>query len=322
MARNMLVDGEWQHNVSETSDDGDFQREESVIRHRITEDGVFPPEPERYHLYMSRACPWAHGTLITAKLLGLDGITVDVVDPFRAENGWQFTPEKTDCTPDTVNGFDYLYEAYVHADPDYTGRVTVPLLWDKEENTAVNNESLDILRMFNTAFDTARDLYPEQIRDDIDARMQDLYDTINNGVYRAGFAGSQDAYDRAIDDLFTALNRYNERLAEQRFLVGNQLTIADIRLFQTLLRFDPVYHTHFKCNVKQISDYPNLHGFLKDVYQLQGVADTVNMAHIKEHYYRTHPSLNPKRIVARGPDMNLAGPHERDALPGDPLGLT
>lgn len=321
MVQNMLVDGEWEYDAPETSDDGAFQREESVFRNRIGHDTEFPPEPGRYHLYMSRACPWAHGTLITIKLLGLDEITVDVVDPFRAENGWRFNPDKEDCTTDSVNGFDYLYEAYVHADPDYTGRVTVPLLWDREQDTAVNNESLDIIRMLNTAFDTDRDLYPGQHRDAIDETIDNLYDTINNGVYKAGFAESQSAYDTAIDDLFTALGRYNDRLADQRFLVADQLTIADIRLFQTLLRFDPVYHTHFRCNVKQISEYPHLHGFLRDIYQMMGVAETVNMGHIKEHYYRTHPSLNPKRIVARGPDMGLAASHDRDGLPGDPLGL-
>ena len=315
MAKNMLVDGEWQNQFEpDTDDDGSFERQESIFRDRIGEK--FPVEAERYHLYISRACPWAHGAVLAKRLLGLDAITVDVVDPYREEKGWQFSPEKDGCTADRVNGFDYLYEAYQHADPDFTGRVTVPLLWDTEQNTAVNNESIEIMRMFATAFDTEHDLYPEEHRDEIDEVVDDLYDTVNNAVYEAGFATTQEAYEEAIEKLFSALERYNERLSDQRFLVAEQVTLADIRLFATLLRFDPVYHTHFKCNRKQIRDYEHLQGFMQDISQLPGVSDTVNLSHIKEHYYRTHPGINPHRIVPPGPTMELDADHGREELPG------
>jgi putative glutathione S-transferase len=250
-----------------------------------------------------------------------DAVSMDVVDPYRDERGWQFTPEKDGCTPDTVNGFDYLGEAYVASDPDYTGRVTVPVLWDTEEGTIVNNESIEVMRMLSTALDhlgNGVDLYPEGMRGEIDEVVDAIYDPINNGVYRAGFAGTQEAYERAVEGLFDALDRWDAALADQRYLVGDRLTLADLRLFATLVRFDQVYHTHFKCNRKLIRQYDHLWPYLRDVYQVPGVARTVDMGHIKEHYYTTHTDINPTGFVAVGPDLDFEAPHDRDRLPGDP----
>ncbi|MFB6085284.1 MAG: glutathione S-transferase family protein [Halodesulfurarchaeum sp.] len=313
----------------ESDEVGRFERQEAVFRDKIRDDpeATFRPEPDRYHLYISRACPWAHGAVLVRKLLGLeDVISMDVLDPYREDRGWQFTPEKDGCTPDTVNGTDYLAEVYQLADSRFSKRPTVPVLWDRETETIVNNESIEIMRMLATAFDARRDgpvdLYPEDRREEIDRVVSDLYEGVNNGVYRAGFADSQAAYDEAVEDLFAALDRWEERLAEQRYLVGDRLTLADLRLFATLVRFDSVYHTHFKCNVSQLRDYPTLWGHTRDSYQLPGVPETVNLAHIKEHYYRTHPQINPKRIVARGPDLDFEAPHDREELPGEaPAGL-
>ena len=317
---NQFIDGEWVTDYEPTNEEGEFERQPTTFR-----DTVSPDEAEagRYHLYVSYACPWAHRTLITRKLLGLeDAISVDVVDPYRDEDGWQFTPEKDTCTPDTVNGFDYLREVYVEADPDYTGRVTVPVLWDTEEDTIVNNESKEIMRMLDTEFDDYADrdvdLYPEGYRDEVDRIIDEIYEPINNGVYRAGFATEQEPYDEAIDDLFSALDHWDEVLADQRYLAGDRLTEADIAMFTTLVRFDNVYHTHFMCNVQYIREYDNLWPYLRDLYQTDGVAETVNMDHIREHYYTTHPDVNPHRIVARGPDLDFEAPHDRDELPGSP----
>jgi len=323
---NMLVDGEWRTDVHQsTNDEGEFDRPETTFRSVIEDDpdARFQPEAGRYHLYVSYACPWAHRTLLVRSLKGLeDAISVNVVDPFRADDGWQFTPERDGCTPDTVNGADYLRELYVEADPDATCRVTVPVLWDTQEGTIVNNESKEIIRMLDTAMDDVAsrdvDLYPEGYREEVDHRIEDIYDPINNGVYRAGFAGTQDAYDRAIDDLFDALDRYDELLGERRYLAGDRLTEADVCMFTTLVRFDQVYHTHFKCNVRHIHEYDNLWPYLRDLYQTPGVAETVNMDHIKEHYYTTHPDVNPTRLIARGPDTDFEADHDRDELPGDP----
>ncbi|MFB6150863.1 MAG: glutathione S-transferase family protein [Haloarculaceae archaeon] len=323
---NRLVDGEWRTDEYESTDgDGEFRRQTTTFRDWVSDDpdARFQPEAGRYHLYVSYACPWAHRTLLARSLKGLeDAISVDVVDPFRAEDGWQFTPEKEGCTPDTVNGSDYLREVYVAADPDMTGRVTVPVLWDREEETIVNNESAEILRMLDTEFDEFADrdvdLYPEGYRDEVDRIIEDIYDPINNGVYRAGFADSQEAYDRAIDDLFGALDHWDEVLEDQRYLAGDRPTEADVCMFTTLVRFDQVYHTHFMCNVSPIREYDNLWPYLRDLYGTPGVAETVNMDHIKEHYYTTHPDVNPKRIVARGPDLDFEAPHDRDELPGGP----
>jgi putative glutathione S-transferase len=321
---NRLVDGEWRTDVSEhTNDDGEFERQETTFRDRIEDDpdARFQPEGGRYHLYVSYACPWAHRTLLVRALKRLeDAISVDVVDPYRDEGGWQFTPEKDGCTPDTVTGSDYLREVYQAADPDANCRVTVPVLWDKHEETIVNNESREIIRMLDTEFDSVAehdiDLYPEGYREEVDRIIDDIYDPINNGVYRAGFASSQAAYDRAIDDLFDALDHWDEVLADQRYLAGDRLTEADICMFTTLVRFDHVYHTHFKCNVRAVHEYEHLWPYLRDLYQTPGVAETVHMDHIKEHYYTTHPDVNPNRLVARGPDLDFTRDHDRDDLPG------
>lgn len=320
-----FVDGEWVPDYEATDEEGEFDRQETTFRNWIGDaDDEFPAESGRYHLYVSYACPWAHRTLITRALKGLeDVISVDVVDPYRDEDGWQFTPEKDGCTPDTVNGFDYLREVYRAADPNYTGRVTVPVLWDRERETIVNNESAEIMRMLDTAFSPKRfstsvNLYPEGYQEEIDRIIDAIYDPINNGVYRAGFAETQDAYERAVEDLFTALDHWNEVLSEQRYLAGDVLTEADIAMFTTLIRFDDVYHTHFKCNRRKISEYPSLWNYLKELYQLPGVAKTVDLAQIREHYYTTQTVINPKRIVAVGPSHDFDSPHSRDRLPGSP----
>jgi len=323
---NRLVDGEWRTDAHElTNEDGEFERGTTAFRNEIRDepDARFQPEAGRYHLYVSYACPWAHRTLLVRSLKGLeDAISVDVVDPFRAEDGWQFTPDKAGCTADSLYGSDYLRELYVEADPDANCRVTVPVLWDREEETIVNNESAEILRMLDTEFDDIADrdvdLYPEGYQDEIDRIIEEIYDPINNGVYRAGFADSQAAYDRAIDDLFEALSHWDAVLEDQRYLAGDRLTEADICMFTTLIRFDHVYHTHFKCNLKAIHEYDNLWPYLLDLYQTPGVAETVDMDHITEHYYTTHPDVNPKRLIARGPDLDFGAAHDRDELPGGP----
>ena len=331
----MFVDGEWRTDAYELADDdGEFEREETTFRNwvggeRVRDgeapdpDAEFPVESGRYHLYVSDACPWAHRTLVTRALKGLEGaISVDVVDPYRDEDGWQFTPEKEGCTADSVNGFDYLREAYVAADQEYTGRVTVPVLWDTERETVVNNESEEVMRMLDVAFDDLAtrdvDLYPAGHREAVDRVIDEIYDPINNGVYRAGFAETQTAYERAVGDLFDALDRWEGVLDDQRFLAGDVLTEADVAMFTTLVRFDDVYHTHFKCNRRKMAEYPNLWNYLLELYQLPGVAETVNMEHIREHYYTTHPDLNPRRIVAVGPDHDFLAPHDRARLPGGP----
>jgi len=322
---NMFVDGEWRTDAHEsTDDDGEFDRDETTFRDRLGEE--YPAETGRYHLYVSRACPWAHGAAMVRSLMGLeDAVSMDIVDPYRDERGWQFTPGKDDCTPDTVNGFDYLGEAYVAADPDYTGRVTVPVLWDTQEDTIVNNESIEIMETVSTAmgeFGNGVDLYPADLREEVDEVVEAIYDPINNGVYRAGFAGTQEAYERAASDLFDALDHWDSVLENQRYLVddGTRLTLADLRLFATLVRFDYVYHTHFKCNRKLISQYENLWSYVRDLYTTPGIAETVNMDHITEHYYTTHTGINPTGFVAVGPDLDFEASHDRDRLPGGPPG--
>jgi len=332
---NMFVDGEWRTDSYElANEDGEFDRDETTFRSWVGGEGVrdgevpdpdaeFPVEAGRYHLYVSLACPWAHRTLVTRALKGLeDVISVDVVDPYRDDGGWQFTPEKEGCDTDSINGFDYLREAYVEADPNYTGRVTVPVLWDKQEGTIVNNESEEVMRMLDVAFDDLAerdvDLYPKGHREDVDRVISEIYDPINNGVYRAGFAESQAAYEKAVGELFDALDRWEAVLDDQRYLAGDVLTEADVAMFTTLVRFDDVYHTHFKCNRRKIAEYPNVWNYLLELYQLPGVADTVNMDHINEHYYTTHTDVNPKRLVAVGPDHDFFAPHDRDRLAGGP----
>ncbi|MFQ3320780.1 MAG: putative glutathione S-transferase [Natronomonas sp.] len=316
---NRFVDGEWTTEYESTDEEGEFQRQPTTFRDTVDKADI---EAGRYHLYVSYACPWAHRTLVTRKLLGLeDVISVDVVDPYRDEGGWQFTPEKEGCTADSINDFDYLREAYVEADPNYTGRVTVPVLWDKEEDTIVNNESREIMRNLTTAFADAGngvDLAPPELREEIDQVLDDIYEPINNGVYRTGFAETQQAYDKAVSELFDALDHWNGVLEDQRYLVGEQLTEADIAMYTTLVRFDEVYHAHFMCNHKLIREYDALWPYLRDLYQTQGFGETTHMSHIKEHYYTTHPDVSPKRIVPMGPNPGFEAPHDRDSLAGEP----
>ncbi len=323
-----LVDGDWytDDELERFQDDeGAFEREPTTF-HRWVEadpDAEFPAEAGRYHLYVARACPWAHRTTLLRRLKGLtDAVSMSVVDPVRLTDGWEFAPEKDGCTPDHVHGYDYLRDVYREADPDYTGRVTVPVLWDKERGTIVNNESAEILRMLDVAFDDVaeRDVtfYPEGYRDEIDETIEAIYGPINNGVYRAGFARGQAAYDEAVTELFDALDHWEDVLADQRYLCGPVLTEADLCMFTTLWRFDLVYHTHFKCNVRRIVDYPNLWNYLKELCQLPGVATTCDAGQTKAHYFRSHASVNPTRIVPAGPDIDFTEPHDRDRLAGGP----
>ncbi|MEX0404660.1 glutathione S-transferase family protein [Aquibium sp. LZ166] len=321
----LLVDGQWQDKWYDTKKSGGrFERSESRFRDWITRDGqpaegrtrAFRAEPGRYHLYVSLACPWAHRTLIFRKLKKLeDVISLSVVDHFMGENGWTFK-ERDGSTGDTLYGFDYLHQLYTKADGTYSGRVTVPVLWDKQEETIVSNESSEIIRMLNGAFDewgdASLDFYPEGLRKDIDAWNDRVYGAINNGVYRCGFATTQEAYEEAFDELFGALDAVEEQLGRSRYLAGDVVTEADWRLFTTLVRFDPVYYGHFKCNLRRIADYPNLSNYTRDLYQVPGVAETVNLFHIKHHYYGSHATINPTRIVPRGPLIDYAAPHDRD----------
>jgi putative glutathione S-transferase len=274
----------------------------------------FTAEAGRYHLYVSYACPWAHRTLIFRALKGLEAlISVTVVEPLMLAQGWELAPGA-----DPVNGARFLHEVYSRAKPDYTGRVTVPVLWDRHEGTIVNNESAEIIRMFNRAFDHlgARpgDYYPADLREDIDRVNTWVYDGVNNGVYRVGFATSQSAYDEAFDQLFTTLDGIEDRLGRQRYLAGDRLTEADWRLFTTLVRFDAVYVGHFKCNRQRLADFPNLWNYTRELYQHPGVAPTVHLDHIKAHYYGSHRTINPSGIIPKGPAIDFAAPHDREAL--------
>ncbi|ADQ68099.1 glutathione s-transferase [Halogeometricum borinquense DSM 11551] len=317
----MLVDGEWRTDAYEsTNEDGEFNRQETSFRNWIRDDAdaEFPAESGRYHLYISRACPWAHRTAMTRRLKGLeDAISLSVVEPVRINDGWEFSAEY----PDPLYGEDYLRDIYTRADDEFTGRVTVPVLWDKERETIVNNESREIMRMLDTEFDAHAkhdvDLWPEGYREEVDESIDSIYEPINNGVYRAGFADSQDAYDEAITELFDALDHWESVLEDQRFVVGDVLTEADIAMFVTLIRFDHVYHTHFKCNRRAIHEYPNLWNYTKELAQLPGVAETINIDHITRHYYMSHGDVNPKRLVPVGPDIDFYDDHDRDRLPAD-----
>ena len=323
----LLIDGEWRDRWYDTKKTGGrFVRKASAFRNWVTPDGRpgptgkggFEAEAGRYHLYVSLACPWAHRTLILRALKGLeDMISVSVVNPLMMEQGWSFDPGEG-VVPDDVNGARHLYEIYTKADPNYTGRVTVPVLWDKQTGTIVNNESAEIIRMFNSAFDavgaTGPDLYPVELRDDIDWVNDFVYDRINNGVYKAGFATTQKAYDEAVQSLFEALDGLEARLSRQRYLTGERITEADWRLFTTLVRFDAVYVGHFKCNLKRLVDYPNLWAWARQLYQIPGIPETVNLAHIKGHYYRSHRTINPAGIVPAGPEIDFTKPHGRDRL--------
>ncbi|EAA8045028.1 glutathione S-transferase family protein [Salmonella enterica] len=321
-----LIDGVWHDTWYDTkSSGGKFQRSASAFRNWLTADGApgssgeggFAAEKDRYHLYVSLACPWAHRTLIFRKLKGLEPfIPVSVVNPLMLENGWTFDDTFPAATGDTLYQHEFLYQLYLHADPHYSGRVTVPVLWDKKNHTIVSNESAEIIRMFNSAFDglgaKAGDYYPPALQSKIDELNGWIYDNVNNGVYKAGFATSQQAYDEAVEKVFTALARLEQILGQHRYLTGDQLTEADIRLWTTLVRFDPVYVTHFKCDKYRISDYLNLYGFLRDIYQIPGIAETVNMDHIRHHYFRSHKTINPTGIISIGPWQDLLEPHGRD----------
>lgn len=307
----MLIDGAWESDDGRwASKDGHFHRTESQFHCRFGESG-FPAERDRYHLYVSLACPWAHRSLIFRKLKGLEEIIpVTIVHPHMLDMGWQFGE------PEPLYGFNYAHQLYSKADPAYTGRATVPILWDRQQQTIVCNESAEIIRIFNTAFndltDNRDDYYPEALRAEIDEINAFVYDNINNGVYKCGFATIQSAYEEAFASLFAALDKIEERLSHQRYLVGNQITEADWRLFTTLIRFDAVYVGHFKCNRNRICDMPNLWSYLRDLYQQPGIAETVNFEHIKQHYYYSHESINPTRIVPCGPTLTLDDPHYRD----------
>jgi putative glutathione S-transferase len=320
----LLVEGEWREDGYDTSGSGGrFVREDSSFRHRVRADGgsQFTPDAGRYHLYVSLACPWAHRTLIVRKLKRLEEvISVSVVHPHMGRDGWTFdNPDDTaGVVPDHVNGKRFLHEIYTQAKPDYTGRVTVPVLWDRERGTIVNNESAEIIRMLGREFDAhgdaSLDLYPEAWRDEIDAVNDLVYPNVNNGVYRCGFATRQEAYEEAYAQLFDTLDELDRRLGRRRYLVGDAITEADWRLFTTLVRFDPVYVGHFKCNRRRIADYPHLAGYLRELYQVPGVAGTVDFDHIKRHYYASHRMINPTGIVPKGPDQHLDAPHGRERL--------
>jgi putative glutathione S-transferase len=323
----LLVDGKW-HDLwyDTTSSGGHFIRGESQFRNWITADGSpgqggeggFKAEPGRYHLYVSLACPWAHRVRIMRALKGLEEmIPESVVHWFMGENGWTFA-EGPGVIPDPIHNARFLYEIYTAAQPDYSGRVTVPVLWDKERRTIVNNESSEIMRMLTRAFDPvgarSGDYYPEPLRTEIDAVNGRVYDNFNNGVYKAGFSTSQAAYDEAVAAVFETLTWLEDRLSRQRYLIGAQVTEADIRLFTTLVRFDEVYHGHFKCNRRRLVDYSNLWAFTREIFQLPGVASTVNMHHIKHHYHESHRTINPTGIVPVGPSPNFTEAHGREAL--------
>lgn len=313
----VLIDGEWREQGAPTDDAGRFQRAESHFRDTIGPDGAHPAETGRYHLYVSYACPWAHRTLIFRKLKALeDMISVSVVHPFMGADGWTFEAGEG-VVPDSINHARFLRDVYLSADPRFTGRVTVPVLWDKASGTIVNNESSEIIRMFNSAFDTIGaadgDYYPEELRSEIDGVNERVYHTLNNGVYRCGFATSQAAYDEAVEALFDTMDWLETTLSERRYLTGDQVTEADWRLFPTLIRFDPVYVVHFKCNRKRLVDYPSLWAYTRELYQHRGVAETVNLQHIKQHYFTSHTSINPQGLVPVGPDLDYAEPHGRAA---------
>lgn len=325
----LLVDGKWQDQWYDTkSQGGAFKRSESQFRNWITADGSpgpsgsggFKAETGRYHLYVSNACPWAHRTLVFRELKGLaDHITVSVVHPDMLDQGWTFETDEKGATGDTLYGFDYAHQIYTKADPTYTGRVTVPILWDKERETIVSNESAEIIRMFNSAFDdltgNTLDFWPEDLREPIEAVNARIYDTLNNGVYKSGFATTQDAYDSAVHPLFETLSWLDDLLSEHRYLMGTRITEADWRLFTTLIRFDPVYHLHFKCNRHRLIDYPNLWAYTRELYQWPGVAQTVNMDHIVRHYHYSHETINPNRIIPINPVLDYSEPHRRDQRP-------
>lgn len=318
-----MVDGQWRTDTWIRDNAGHFKREPTTFRNIIEDrpDAPFPTEAGRYHLYVSYACPWAHRTLMVRALMGLeDVIGVSVVHPYMLDDGWTFDTNFKGATGDDLMGLKYLREVYARADNKYSGRVTVPVLWDKKTETIVNNESKEIIRIFSTAFKRLAtkkvDLSPVDLRPRIDELIDAIYRPINNGVYRAGFATTQEAYDEAVVELFDALNRWEEHLSENRYLAGEVFTEADICLFPTLLRFDPVYYGHFKCNLKHIYEMPNLWNYTLEIYQMPGIAPVCHLDHIQSHYYYSHPTINPTRIIPKGPNIDFMQPHDRERLPG------
>jgi putative glutathione S-transferase len=326
----LLVEGVWRDDSFDTERmrDGRFVRRKTRFHHWITPDGSpgpsgeggFPAESGRYHLYVSLACPWAHRAIIMRQLKGLANvISMSVTSWHMGDEGWTFD-KKTGSSGDAVNGAERLSEIYLLADPNYTGRVTVPVLWDKKRRTIVNNESSEIIRMFNAAFDAfsddRTDYYPADLRLEIDSVNELVYANVNNGVYRAGFATVQEAYEEAFREVFSTLDDLERRLSRHRYVAGARLTEADWRLFPTLVRFDAVYYGHFKCNLRRIVDYPELWNYVRDLYQVAGVAETVNLNHIKRHYYGSHHKINPTGIVPLGPELDFSAPHDRDRFVG------
>ena len=324
----LLIEGQWKDQWYESSADGAFQREQAQRRNWVTADGGpgpsgeggFKAEAGRYHLYVSLACPWAHRTLILRKLKGLESlIDVSVVSWLMLENGWTFD-KAHGSSGDNLDGFNFMHQRYTADTADYTGRVTVPVLWDKKLKRIVSNESAEIIRMFNSAFNALTgntlDFYPQALHSTIDSLNERIYPAVNNGVYRAGFATSQQAYESAFDDVFAELDHLEQHLGSHRYLAGEYLTEADVRLFTTLIRFDAVYYSHFKCNLRRIADYGNLSNWLREMYQWPGVAETVDFEHIKGHYYASHRTINPTGIVPKGPLQGFDTEHDRHALPG------
>lgn len=315
----LIVKGKWVDQWYDTENSkGEFQRQESRFRHTISADSEYKPEAGRYHLYVSLACPWAHRTLIFRQLKQLqDIISVSVVRPEMRENGWEFDHQDSKYS-DSLFAQDYLYQLYLKAAPDYQGRVTVPVLWDKKTNTIVNNESSEIIRIFNTAFNELTgnndDYYPSELRTDINTINDRIYETINNGVYRAGFATTQEAYERGYDELFNSLDWLEAHLAQNRYLLGQQITEADWRLFTTLIRFDAVYHGHFKCNRNRLSEFHNISNYVKELYQFGSVSNTVDIPYTKTHYYASHDTINPTLIVPKGSEQDFTGQHDRASL--------
>ncbi|MCV2889379.1 glutathione S-transferase family protein [Ruegeria aquimaris] len=324
-----LVDGVWQDVWYDTkSTGGSFRRSEAGFRNWITPDGSVGPTGSggfaaasgRYHLYVSLACPWAHRTLIFRAIKGLHNhIGVSVVHPDMLENGWSFDKDRDGATGDQLYGLEFAHQLYTRVDPTYSGRVTVPILWDTERQTIVSNESSEIIRMFNSAFDritgNTDDYWPEAARDEIEEINARIYDTVNNGVYKCGFSTTQAAYDAAVHPLFDTLDWLETRLSQNRYLMGDRVTEADWRLFTTLIRFDPVYHLHFKCNRRRLTDYPNLWAYTRELYQWPGVSETVNLDHIVRHYHFSHDSINPHRIIPINPQLDYLAPHGRDQRP-------
>ena len=324
----LLVDGKWHDKWYDTAKTkGKFERSIAQFRNWITVDGSagpsgeagFKAEPGRYHLYVSYACPWAHRTLMMRKLKGLENmISLSVVHPLMLSHGWTFATDFDGATGDHLFDYDYYYQIYTRADSNYSGRVTVPVVWDKQQDKLVSNESSEIIRMFNSAFDdlgaTPGDYYPQELCAEIDRINDWLYESVNNGVYKSGFATSQEAYDEAVEALFERLEEVEALLSRQRYLCGDRFTEADIRLFPTLLRFDPVYVQHFKCDRKRIADYPALSGYLREIYQMPGIRETSNLQHNRHHYYRSHATINPHGIISTGPQFDLDAPHGRDHL--------